>query len=71
VRGNADKTDSYISMVLGLNGRARPADLQSIPDDARDAALRAFLEAHAPEMELHIVGGELVAGALPDSEAPG
>ena len=68
--GNADKTDSYISMVLGLNGRVRPADLQSIPEDARHSALNAYLEAHAAEMELHIVGDELVAGALPDPDAP-
>ena len=68
--GNADKTDSFISMVLGLNGRVRPADLQSIPEDARHSALNAYLEAHAAETELHLVGDELVAGALADPDAP-
>ncbi|MDR3686420.1 MAG: hypothetical protein P4L93_05655 [Coriobacteriia bacterium] len=63
---NADKTDSYISMVLGLNGRVRPADLQTLPEDARQAALSAYLEAHAAEKELCLVRGELVAGAAPD-----
>jgi hypothetical protein len=57
-------------MVLGLNGRVRPADLQTLPEDARQAALNAFLEAHAAEMELHLVGDELVAGALPDPDIP-
>jgi hypothetical protein len=70
VARNTDKTDSYISMVLGLNGRVRPADLQSIAAESRAQALSTFLEAHGAEMELHLAGDELVAGPPPDPDAP-
>jgi hypothetical protein len=63
---SADKTDSYIAMVLELNGRVRPADLQAIGEESRAAALRAFAQEHGSERELHLAGEELVAGPPPD-----
>ena len=67
----SDRSDSFISMVLSLNGRVRPADLHSIPGSERADALRAYLERHEGETALHIVGDELVAGdAAAAADAP-
>ena len=67
----SDRSDSFISMVLSLNGRVRPADLHSIPESERADALRAYLERHEGETALHIVGDELVAGdAAAAADAP-
>jgi hypothetical protein len=62
VTHGSEKSDSFISMVLSLNGRVRPADLHSIPEAERQDALRAYLERHQMEEPLHMVGVELVAG---------
>jgi hypothetical protein len=70
VAASADKTDSFISMVLEMKGRVRPVDLRSVPEDARAAALAAYLQAHREERELHLLEGDLIAGALPDPAVP-
>lgn len=67
---SAGKTDSYISMVLSLNGRVRPVDLQALTEDARGVALRTFFEAHSGEMELHFAGDDLVLGPEPEYAEP-
>ena len=65
----ADRSDSFISMVLSLNGRVRPADLHSIPEAERAEALAAYLTRHEGETALHMAGDELVAGAAAPASA--
>ena len=65
----SDRSDSFISMVLALNGRVRPADLHAIPEAEREAALCDYLQRHGGETPLHIAAGELVAGVLAPTRA--
>jgi hypothetical protein len=55
------RTDSFIAMVLSVNGRVRSEDLTSIPDAERESLLQAYSHAH-PELALHFEGTTLIAG---------
>jgi hypothetical protein len=59
------KNDSFISMVLDINGRVRPADLHGVPEPERETSIAAFFERHAGEIELHFDGDALVKGPAP------
>lgn len=70
------RTDSFISMVLSVNGRVRPVDLSSVPEQDRTALLQAYAQAHGASQPLHFQGDTLVAGlagpapATPPMPAP-
>lgn len=65
------RTDSFIAMVLSVNGRVRPVDLSSVPEPDRDEALRRYAETHAAVQALRFDGDTLVVGqATPPSAAP-
>ncbi len=62
----ADRTkldSNFISLVLSMSGRVRPADLHAIPADQRAAALANFYQANSGTMALHFQGEDLVAGS--------
>ena len=64
------RNESFITTVLSINGRVRPVDLHSVAEQDRAAVIRAYLDAHAGEMMLHMQGEDLVLGGAPVVQAP-
>lgn len=59
-------TDSFIGLLLDVSGRARPADLQTMPAAEAADLLRAYAGRH-PERVLSFDGDSLIAGAAPSA----
>lgn len=56
------RTDSFISLLLDVSGRARPGDMNNMPVDDAAALLQAYAAAH-PEKGLAYDGQTLAYGA--------
>ena len=63
---------NFVALVLSVNGRVRPDDLQSIPALQRTQLLQSFHDAYGASEPLHFEGDVLVRGAAsagPDASA--
>ena len=56
---------SFVALVLSVNGRVRPDDLQSIPGVQRAQLLQSFHDAVGASQPLHFEGDVLVSGPAP------
>lgn len=56
------KTTSMIQLVLQVNGRARPDDLQGMSAEAASEALHAYHALHSTTEPMYFEGAELVMG---------
>jgi hypothetical protein len=59
------KTEQMISLVLQINGHARPEDLHTLPPDERVAALRAYYQGREGSDVMHWRGEQLWMGTRP------
>ena len=75
----ADRTNldlGFVSLVMSVNGRVRPADLQQIPQANRASVLQAYYQANSASTAMHFEGDVLVSGtgsaaqAVPQAVTP-
>ncbi len=57
------KTDQMISLVLQINGYAKPDDLHALPAEQRATSLQEYFQAHGTSSPMHWRGDQLWAGA--------
>jgi len=70
VNDRAKLDASFVSLVLTVNGRVRPVDLQGIPEHRRVETIQAYYQANAGATPLHLEGDVLVRGASIAQAAP-